>query len=98
MCQLSLASTSDKEKVYHANLCDRTYSIFLSTDQPEGNIQYFKMARMALTIDFEIPKLNGANYRDWTFNMRLYLESLDLFGHVDGSMGVPNEEASEQVP
>ena len=49
----------------------------------------FKMARMALTIDFKIPKLNGANYRDWTFNMRLYLESLDLFGHVDGSMGVP---------
>ena len=50
-----------------------------------------------LTTDFKIPKLNGANYRDWTFNMRLYLESLDLFGHVDGSIGVPDEEASEQV-
>ena len=55
------------------------------------------MARMALTTDFKIPKLNGANYRDWTFNMRLYLESLDVFGHVDGSIGVPDEEASEQV-
>ena len=52
---------------------------------------------MALTTDFKIPKLNGANYRDWTFNMRLYLESLDLFGHVDGSIGVPDEKASEQV-
>ena len=52
---------------------------------------------MALTTDFKIPKLNGANYRDWTFNMRLYLESLELFGHVDGSIGVPDEEASEQV-
>ena len=55
------------------------------------------MARMALTTDFKIPRLNGANYRDWTFNMRLYLESLDLFGHVDGSIGVSDEEASEQV-
>ena len=52
---------------------------------------------MALTTDFKIAKLNGANYRDWTFNMRLYLESLDLFGHVDGSIGVSDEEASEQV-
>jgi hypothetical protein len=32
--------------------------------------------------------LNGANYGDWTFNMRLYLESLDLFGHADGSIEV----------
>jgi hypothetical protein len=55
------------------------------------------MAKMALTTDFKIPKLNGANYRDWTFNMRLYLESLDLFGHADGSVEVPAEDASEQV-
>ena len=55
------------------------------------------MARMALTTDFKIPKLNGANYRDWSFNMRLYLESLDLFGHVDDSVEVPGEDASEQV-
>ena len=55
------------------------------------------MAKMALTTDFKIPKLNGANYRDWTFNIRLYLESLDLFGHADGSVEVPAEDASEQV-
>ena len=55
------------------------------------------MAKMALTTDFKIPKLNGANYRDWTFNMRLYLESLNLFGHADGSIEVPAEDASAQV-
>jgi hypothetical protein len=44
------------------------------------------MAKMALTTDFKIPKLNVANYRDWTFNMHLYLESLDLFGHADQLM------------
>lgn len=55
------------------------------------------MAKMALTTDFKIQKLNGANYRDWTFNMRLYLESLDLFEHVDGSAEVPAEDASEKV-
>ena len=55
------------------------------------------MAKMALTTDFKIPKLNGASYRDWTFNMRLYLESLDLFGHPDGSIEVPAEDASAQV-
>ena len=71
--------------------------IFLKTDYLNAIFNIFEMARMALTTDFKIPKLNGANYRDWTFNMRLYLESLDLFGHVDGSIGVPDEEASEQV-
>ena len=55
------------------------------------------MAKMALTTDFKILKLNGANYRNWTFNMRLYLESLDLFGHVDGTVEVPAEDASAQV-
>ena len=34
-------------------------------------------------------KLNGANYRTWAFNMRLYLESLDLFEHADGSAEAP---------
>ena len=29
--------------------------------------------------------------------MRLYLESLDLFGHADGSIEVPAENASAQV-
>ena len=52
---------------------------------------------MALTTDFKIQKLSGANYRDWSFNMRLYLESLDLFGHVDGSAKVPAEDASKKV-
>ena len=42
-------------------------------------------------------KLNGSNYRSWVFNMRLYLESSDLFAHVDGSAELPEETASAQV-
>ena len=30
-------------------------------------------------------KLNGTNYRSWAFNIRLYLESMDLFEFADGS-------------
>ena len=54
---------------------------------------------MATSKDFllKITKLNGANYRDWAFNIRLYLESMDLFGHADGSVENPAEDASEQV-
>ena len=54
---------------------------------------------MATSTDFllKITKLNGANYRNWTFNIRLYLESMDLFGHADGSVENPAEDASEQV-
>eukprot|EP00112_Aurelia_sp_Birch-Aquarium-sp1_P017253 Seg3981.3 transcript_id=Seg3981.3/GoldUCD/mRNA.D3Y31 product="Retrovirus-related Pol polyprotein from transposon TNT 1-94" pseudo=true protein_id=Seg3981.3/GoldUCD/D3Y31 len=35
-------------------------------------------------------KLNGSNYRTWAFNTRLYLESLDLFEHADGSAEAPS--------
>ena len=54
---------------------------------------------MATAKDFllKITKLNGENYRDWAFNMRLYLESMDLFGYADGSIENPAEDASEQV-
>ena len=31
----------------------------------------------------KITKLNEENYRDWAFNMRLYLKGMDLFGHAD---------------
>eukprot|EP00794_Sanderia_malayensis_P004939 gene4939-5585_t len=36
-------------------------------------------------------KLNGGNYQTWAFNMRSYLESLDLFEHVDGSAEPPED-------
>ena len=91
-------------------ILDRSLELFARLRPPSW---IFKMSRLAsrllyrsrrsippismFTTDFKIPKLNGANYRDWTFNMRLYLDSLDLFGHVDGSIGVPDEEASEKV-
>ena len=40
-------------------------------------------------------KLNGSNYRTWAFNMRLYLESLDLFEHADGSAVAPTSTGSD---
>ena len=52
---------------------------------------------MALSTDYMVSKQNGANYRDWIFNRRLYRENLDLFGHVDGSIKVPAEKVSAQV-
>ena len=43
-------------------------------------------------------KLNGTNYRTWAFNMRLYLESLDLFEHADGSAVAPNDLVKMSLP
>ena len=42
-------------------------------------------------------KLNGTNYRSWAFNIRLYLESMDLFEFADGSAESPGEDASDEV-
>ena len=42
-------------------------------------------------------KLNGRNYRTWVFNMRLYLESLDLSEHVEGTAEVPAGEPQSQA-
>lgn len=41
-------------------------------------------------------KLNGGNYRTWAFNMRLYLESSDLFEHADGSAVPPEGDAASE--
>ena len=35
-------------------------------------------------------KLNGSNYRSWAFNMRLYLESMDLLEHAEGLAVAPS--------
>jgi len=40
-------------------------------------------------------KLNSSNYRSWAFNMRLYLESMDLFEFADGSAVPPAADATE---
>jgi hypothetical protein len=45
----------------------------------------------------KIAKLNGSNYRTWSFNMRLYLESLDLFEYADGTAETPGSSATENV-
>eukprot|EP00794_Sanderia_malayensis_P002818 gene2818-3255_t len=42
-------------------------------------------------------KLNGSNYRTWSFNIRLYLESLDLFEHVDGAAEMPDGDPNSKV-
>ena len=39
-------------------------------------------------------KLNGSNYQTWVFNMRLYLESMDLPGNANGSAESPRSSAS----
>ena len=55
---------------------------------------------MATSSDFavlKITKLNGSNYRNWAFNIRLYLESLGLYGHVDESAVSPGEGATDTV-
>ena len=49
-------------------------------DEPAGNVLKFA-------------KLNNGNYRSWAFNMRLYLESNDLFEHADGATVTPNADA-----
>jgi hypothetical protein len=53
----------------------------------------------SMSSDFmlKVTKLNGSNYRNWAFNIRLYLESVDLYGHVDGSVVSPAEDAAEEV-
>ena len=55
---------------------------------------------MALSSDgnaLKFAKLNGSNYRTWAFNVRLYLESLDLFEHVDGTAEPPGADASAEL-
>ncbi|XP_046860719.1 uncharacterized protein LOC124453937 [Xenia sp. Carnegie-2017] len=48
---------------------------------------------MAELNSFKFAKLNGSNYRTWSFNMRLYLESLDLFEHAEGTAQLTSESA-----
>ena len=42
-------------------------------------------------------KLNGSSYRACAFNMRLYLESLDLFDHANGTAEAPGADGSEET-
>ena len=54
---------------------------------------------MAISPDFALKmiKLNGTNYRDWAFNMRLHFKSLGLFEHADGSAETPPDDSLEAV-
>ena len=81
---------------------DNARALRSSTERIAGSgyeIVFNGELNIATSKDFllKITKLNGENYRDWAFNMRLYLESMDLIGHADGSVENPAEEASEQV-
>ena len=55
------------------------------------------MASSSETNALRFAKMNGSNYRAWVFNMRLYLESLDLFDHVTGKAAAPGEDASDET-
>ena len=55
------------------------------------------MASSSETNALRFAKMNGSNYRTWVFNMRLYLESLDLFDHVTGTAAAPGEDASDET-
>ena len=46
---------------------------------------------MASSNTLKFAKLNGSNYRNWAFNMRLSLECNDLFGHADGTAVAPTD-------
>ena len=55
------------------------------------------MALLSDAIALKFAKLNGSNYRTWAFNVRLYLESLDLFEHVEGTAEPPGANASAEL-
>ena len=55
------------------------------------------MASIAEMSLMKFAKLNGSNYRTWCFNMRLFLESHDLFEHAEGTAESPGEDASVEV-
>ena len=52
---------------------------------------------MATSSDFTLMKLTKLNDSNWAFSMRVYLESFDLFKHVDGSAVPPEEDATANV-
>ena len=54
------------------------------------------MAGVSLNL-LKITKFNGSNYREWSFNMSLYLESLDLFQHAECTAEIPGSCATEIV-
>ena len=55
------------------------------------------MADLSSLNALKFAKLNGSNYRSWAFNMRLYLESINLFGHADGTIETPAEDIDPEV-
>ena len=54
---------------------------------------------MALSSEnvLKFAKLNRSNYRAWAFNMQLYLESLGLYEHADGTTESPASDASKET-
>jgi hypothetical protein len=40
---------------------------------------------------FNFQKLDGSNYYDWSWHMKLYLRSKELFGHADGTETCPED-------
>ena len=40
---------------------------------------------------FDFPKLDGSNYRDWSWYMKLSLLDKGLFDYVDGTIAQPED-------
>ena len=66
-------------------------------EQRVGEISHALLCLCAVNDENSFEENMASNYRNWAFNIRLYLESLDLFGHVDGSAVSPAEDAADTV-
>ena len=55
------------------------------------------MATLSDVSLMKLTKFNGYKDRNWAFDIRLYLESLDLYGHVDESAVSLAEDAADAV-
>ena len=66
-------------------------------EQRVGEISHALLCLCAVNDENSFEENMASNYRNWAFNVRLYLESLDLFGHVDGSAASPAEDAADTV-
>lgn len=53
------------------------------------------VASLDVSSALKFAKLNYTNYRLWAFNIRVYLESMDLFEFANGRVETPLEDASD---
>ena len=62
---------------------------------PVSHMASFKSIRSLVNQTRVTPPL--VSKVEWSFNIRLYLESLDLFEHVDGTAEMPGEDPNSKA-